>query len=667
LANYKPLGVPFDRTFRNNLNENFITLDGEVGKQKQRVDNLITEVEQPSEVVDARGEAPVLRDRLDGVDLELAEKAKQSDLLITDNTANDALGKANNPLAALSNAGYKIPLSDLSDEVKNYMTGTTGITTSKGYFENNRGVEFPLKNIVRDGQLWSVTQEVKDVVLDAKVVNPRDGKYYVLAYVSNGYNGSYGITIYEYDKATFNSNSASSEKRIVWYSDTPLSQVSGVTTRTVTKEDITFVVTIDYSKITSASGLGLNIADSTSGRGRGMIIDESLYTKIPSNKISSNFPIVAKKQGSVYSVKFNYSPTQNMIIEFDKLGVNQILHFKRFYLQTKTSDLLNDDFTLNKTLIYDASSDWLSPYRIEALNNGNGNARFTTGGNHGTDGGAGFPTARLVKSEMYADENLISDGQVVFCNEIRIEATHHVSAYNAVNLTDGTKRDSLKEVVSYNVKPENIGVSVYIEALEGLLLTDYSGLQSQEGAWGSQLYYMHDSTPVKFDISGDLTGQSGLKSESSADRWVMKKDGNIAVAYYNLGIGIGDRSLVSDSNSLFWHTATKIYGRLIYNGTTGITLNSGDGLFWSGGFTFTKGLTCVGSESAYVIYRGGKKIYVVDFFGNTNTVLKTHKQDINKEITVIDKSSTVSCDTFISPNGLEISSTGYGQLKFSVN
>lgn len=77
MANYKPIGTKFDRTFRNDLNENFGTIDGVVEAQKTRVDDLISGTEQPSEVVDARGGAPVLRDRLDGVDAQLAQISKQ--------------------------------------------------------------------------------------------------------------------------------------------------------------------------------------------------------------------------------------------------------------------------------------------------------------------------------------------------------------------------------------------------------------------------------------------------------------------------------------------------------------------------------------------------------------------------------------------------------------
>lgn len=64
MGEIKTLGVPFDRKFRNDLNTNFT-------ETKTRIDNIIVNNPRPSEVVDARGGEPVLKDRLDGVDTQL--------------------------------------------------------------------------------------------------------------------------------------------------------------------------------------------------------------------------------------------------------------------------------------------------------------------------------------------------------------------------------------------------------------------------------------------------------------------------------------------------------------------------------------------------------------------------------------------------------------------
>jgi lysophospholipase L1-like esterase len=68
------------RDFRNSYNEGVDKVDAELDLQKKRVDDLITKNPQPSEVVDARGGLPVLGDRLNKVDLSLAEKATRQDL-----------------------------------------------------------------------------------------------------------------------------------------------------------------------------------------------------------------------------------------------------------------------------------------------------------------------------------------------------------------------------------------------------------------------------------------------------------------------------------------------------------------------------------------------------------------------------------------------------------
>ncbi|WP_163183342.1 DUF1565 domain-containing protein [Neobacillus sedimentimangrovi] len=78
MGKYRTLGTLFNRVFRNDLNQNFEDIDKDIQTQKKRVDDLITKTPQPSEVVDARGGHPVLRDRLDSVDAQLAEKAQVS-------------------------------------------------------------------------------------------------------------------------------------------------------------------------------------------------------------------------------------------------------------------------------------------------------------------------------------------------------------------------------------------------------------------------------------------------------------------------------------------------------------------------------------------------------------------------------------------------------------
>lgn len=77
MGKYKSLGVSFDRAFRLDLNNNFIDIDTDIQSQNERVNDLIKGTPQPSEVVDARGGYPVLRERMNNVDKQFAETGTQ--------------------------------------------------------------------------------------------------------------------------------------------------------------------------------------------------------------------------------------------------------------------------------------------------------------------------------------------------------------------------------------------------------------------------------------------------------------------------------------------------------------------------------------------------------------------------------------------------------------
>ncbi|MGM0836049.1 MAG: right-handed parallel beta-helix repeat-containing protein [Bacillota bacterium] len=100
MANYKPLGVAFDRTFRNDLNDNFATIDAVAADAKVKaanaetsaanavstandtklqLDNVIIESgTSDAETIQARGEFPILNDRLGAVDAQLAQNTKKN-------------------------------------------------------------------------------------------------------------------------------------------------------------------------------------------------------------------------------------------------------------------------------------------------------------------------------------------------------------------------------------------------------------------------------------------------------------------------------------------------------------------------------------------------------------------------------------------------------------
>jgi lysophospholipase L1-like esterase len=149
VGKYRTLGTLFNRVFRNDLNQNFedidadikaqkTYIDSEIATQKKRVDDLIINTPQPSEVVDARGGHPVLRDRLDSVDVQLSEIDQEVALTKTSlagantNITNLQINKADKTyvdtqLSYIGDGSPKGTFSTLAELQSAFPTGTSGI------------------------------------------------------------------------------------------------------------------------------------------------------------------------------------------------------------------------------------------------------------------------------------------------------------------------------------------------------------------------------------------------------------------------------------------------------------------------------------------------------------------------------------------------------------
>lgn len=579
-----------------------------------------------------------------------------------------------NPLSTAMVNGEKVSMDLLSTQVLQAMTGNTPISLG---LQVNKGVVYPLKNLVKGGTTYPVATHISNLILDVKVLGAKKGKLYSIDWIGNGISSNgenrYSIAISEFDKGLYATNGESSRRRLVDFRNTNFpAPTETVVTRSIEieGEGLTFVITYDRTAFESRNFVAINYSD-TNGDARGAVIDEVSYfysnNTVLSNDANNPF-LVCQKLGSNHRVQFSYNQEKSMIVDFDKLGINQIIHMRRIYLANKLDGKLDFSFG-GGTLIKDIDTDWISPYGLTALTNPLNSNSFTTGGNHGTNSASGFPTAKNVSVKMFADDKVVNDGETLSANEkVVIQVVNYVSAANVIDTTTGQKRDSVAEYVTYTIRPRTIDVSVTLEAIEETRLNYYLGIQAEkEGPWYKKLYYMPDSSPTIFDIEMNTAeGNSGLYPNSKADRFVMKKDQIALIGYRSNDIGMG-RSTMIDGQKVFRHTANlsgKVYGHLVGNP---VTLKTGDTVFFSGSFTITEPLECPGAETAYVISDGQRKVYCVDFFNATsNTFLKVDEIDYNKRIEVIEKSASVTVDNFISSKGLKMSSTGYGQLKFRV-
>lgn len=138
-----------------------------------------------------------------------------------------------------------------------------------GYFENNRGVDYPLKNMMFRGTTGTISQQAKDAILDAKVFGANVDSYYRLTMIANGNESKgknrYGITLEEYRKSDFTSTGYRSKNVFIYNDDDDTTNSGnanyikgsdGIDTISVDNGEIACSITVDRSKIT---GLFLNL------------------------------------------------------------------------------------------------------------------------------------------------------------------------------------------------------------------------------------------------------------------------------------------------------------------------------------------------------------------------------------------------------------------------
>lgn len=538
-------------------------------------------------------------------------------------------------------------------------------TQKKGYLSENSGVQYPLKNVKRNGVTYVGHPEIEDAVLDVKIFNAKKGKKYKIDFLANGTTAwgdpNYSIYLQEMDDDFQNIVQLFNRTNHSFPAPT-----SNVVTRVVTavSTDVIMSVTIDYSKLTKPS----YVMNTTSSAGYGYIVDESCY--IYSDRLAestSSKQLAAYKTGTNNRVKFRYSDTQDMILDFDLLGINEITHLKRFYLQTRTNKDIDKLFSTSG-LWYTLTTDWISPYGIMAVNNTLNSASYTVGGNHGTNGGSGFPTARRVETAMYADGKLLNDGESAFADEVIIKSIHHIAASNVINTSTGEKRDCVKEIVTYTIRERHVKVSVELEALEPVKITRYCGPQATRGMWENELYFMNDVTPQVISLTDTNYPykESAKKPESEANQFVLKKDGNVLVGYFNQEFGIGD-SKIADGQPVI-HLSEgqfgKVYAHLIRGNE--VLLDTGKSIYWVGGYILAPDLTKSVAKTAYSYYEKNEKVYVLDFFQAGETFFVPGVSDWNKQVQVINKTASITIESFVTGKGVKINSTGYGQVKFKL-
>jgi hypothetical protein len=92
-----------------------------------------------------------------------------------------------------------------------------------------------------------------------------------------------------------------------------------------------------------------------------------------------------------------------------------------------------------------------------------------------------------------------------------------------------------------------------------------------------------------------------------------------------------------------------------------------DCVHYSGGYTLDVPLECDGAEKAYTIKVNGVNHYCVDFLQPVSAAaLQLDPGLLGKQIEIVEKSDSISCDDTIGEKGLSMAAAGFGSLKFKL-
>ena len=255
-------------------------------------------------------------------------------------------------------------------------------------------------------------------------------------------------------------------------------------------------------------------------------------------------------------------------IRFGKLGINEITHLKAF-----TTD---KEYTL--------STDWISPYNAGTMIDGQpqGNHK-ACGGNHGTVGGGGYPTANNRKTTI--EELGEKEYRVEVVNEITVPA--NIGADGVRNSID------LIEKVTYLVTDNDLGITVELESLTDVYINWYLGLQATRAGWDGSILFHNDPVNTSPIEIGDSTINSGTKAQSpNIDRVTMTKgDYSLSIRTSpDYGIGythIRDTDPICYLQGRTQTNSGKFYWHLVKNNNL-LKMPAGTKVSYKGGYTFKK-------------------------------------------------------------------------------
>jgi hypothetical protein len=306
-----------------------------------------------------------------------------------------------------------------------------------------------------------------------------------------------------------------------------------------------------------------------------------------------HFPLYLHRRNALAEVMFKYTADKDAIVTFNKVGPNSILQIAGFQTIANTDDGCSGDFDAARTTLRNAGSDWMSPYKVVAVNNADGDGSgqgvngYYTGGFHGYNGDqTGAATGETTNYKFFVDGKEVtetSDAVYHASKEVVILVTNEIQGNNTTK-SDGTGRAILQEQIKYTVTPNRIDIVNTITALEDIVVSQYYGLQLYKFSNMTGFLYYGD-TVEEHDFSAVTTYTDEIDYlvgglDADPDRMVCQLDKTgIGRHQYIKSGGIMARSI----------TGGKAYNNLVDNSPNYLPLSTNDSVFISGHYAFAEG------------------------------------------------------------------------------
>lgn len=462
-----------------------------------------------------------------------------------------------------------------------------------GALLSNQGAVYPNKPKIRGGVQSSANNFLMECILDVTVVGARPGRVYGIRYFKNGTDllsgPPDGWIIESQDEETYEQDGSQAIRVINYvHEGTPEIPRNGIqTVRLVSPREagLEFVITLDTGEL-PAYGTPIKMLEGEAA-GRSWIIDPSCYvyqqsvqTPVQSNPLiytidANNMMALVWRSGSfLYRLRFGPNGANNLPnvrgIEYAPLASVQEAEW---------------------TLVNAASTDWLPPMVLRAVNNGDSHRAVYTGGNHGADGtSGGGSTARCVLFQWYLDGEPFEMGRAHSGDVQRVTAVivNELMAFNTTGTVDPVAfpaRYVLRQTFVVDFVPGSIEVLAHIEALEDVeILTDNGPQMVSVGFQGEQVFVGSGIGRGAFDAT-----QNSGPSSDAPDCWalVLSSGAGQQVSWVDRSYEAGDGRYVSPTAAFIRGGGagnTKMYHAIVASKT--VPLAAGNGYRWRGGYAW---------------------------------------------------------------------------------